>query len=959
MIKPKMEMVNLGLRTEYSFKSELTYGKLDRVLDFHNGHSAIGVADVNGTYGFIRFEKLAKERGIKPIFGVRLKVIKDELVRDRSAQGPMYTFIAKNLAGYQEINTLVSKAFERFYYKAFITISDMVAITDNVFVIAEHVETLERLDYIALTTTTPPMMLDFDIPKVAMNNNSYPTALDKPTYEVFCGARKHGDSFRFLYNNQTYPMHILTTSEWYRIWRDDDAILNTHLIADQCSVEIPSAKSVRFPGKVDIRKLAEQGAAKLGVDLSDPAYGERLDKELGIIKEKDFTDYFLVVADMINYAKGFMLVGPSRGSCAGSLTCYLLGITTIDPIIHGLVFERFIDSNRNDMPDIDIDFPDSKRDDVIVYLMKKYGHENVTHLANINKLKPRSAIGNTAMSLSINYTDTEQIKEAIVDRSSGDARAAMAVRDTFESTEIGKAFLEKYPAIELAFDLEGHATHAGMHAGGILVCNDELTKYCGVNVRDECAMIDKKDAEAKNLLKIDVLGLRTLSVLETACNMAGFDPQLLYKMPTDYEPAFDIFNEMRLSGIFQFEGQAMMMLCKEMGVHKFDDIVALTALARPGPLHSGGANAFIARRTGSVPVEYISDHPIYVQETSETYGVIVYQEQLMNICRKLGQMAWNDVQSIRRAASKSMGADFFNTYKEKFLTGAKDNGVNEDEATQIWENMVTFGSWGMNKSHTVAYGFISYWCAFMKKKYPLAFAAANLRHSKGPDSALKMLRDMKENDGIDYIPYDPEASEVDWSIVGDKLVGGLINIEGIGEKKAKALVDKRKSGQKMTMTEVKKLYNGETPFDILYPARHWWGDLYENYAAYGLPKPPTDIKEIEEPGQYYIVGRIKVKDVRDLNEYNEVMKRGGEVLESNSRFLRLVVEDDTGQILTKINRYKFDAMHGAQLAEELKIGKSWVLIKGQLKDFGWRVIEIDAIVDLEKISYTGEHKYAS
>jgi DNA polymerase III alpha subunit len=949
------EILNLSLRTEYSMKHKVTYGPIDKIVEFSNGQDALGICDVNGTYGFVRFEKLCNAKYIKPIFGVRLTVLQDHNERERTASGPVYIFIAKNEDGYNEINKLVKKAYERFYYKPFILMRDVLSIPDNVFVIAENFFSPERIDYIALTTTTPRMMLDWDIPKVAINNNFYCKAEDKDKYEILCGARKHGDGFRFLFDDQTYPMHILSTPEWYRIWKDEEAIENTHRIAAECNVIIPKAKMVKFPGNHDIDKICRDGARVKKINLTDPVYKERYERELTIIREKDYVDYFLVVSDMIKYAKKKMLVGPSRGSCAGSLICYLMDITTIDPVLHKLLFERFIDVNRDDLPDIDIDFPDSERGDVIKYLIRKYKAENVCSIANINRLKARSAIGNTAMALSVPYADAEAVKEAIVDRSGGDARAAVAARDTLESTHVGKAFLEKYPAMEAAFDLEMHATHAGKHAGGVVVCNDEITKYCGVNVKDGCVMMDKKDAAIKNLLKIDVLGLRTLTILEDSAKLAGFEPQMFYEMPLDIADVFDVFNEMRLSGIFQFEGQAMMMLCKEMGVHSFEDIVAITALARPGPLHSGGANTFVKRKIGEVPIEYASNNPIFIKEVEDTYGVIIYQEQLMAICKNLGLMTWEEVSAIRVASSKTMGKEHFDKYRERFLIGTRKNGLTDQEAVEIWENMLTFGSWGMNRSHTVAYGLISYWCAFMKKRYPLEFAAATMNHIKSEDAALKMLRDMYENDGIEYIDVDPDESDIYWTIKDGKLLGGLTNIIGIAEKQAKDIISARKTGKALTNAQYTKLISASTPYEILYPTQHWWGDYFTNPGRYGLNNSPVTIKSINDEGEYVFIGRVIQKDVRDLNEYNELVKRGGKVLTENDKYLRVVVEDDTGQILAKISRFDYEEMNGPLWVDRIVVGETWLIIRGRVRSGGWRIVEIKALADLKEIEYHGEN----
>jgi DNA polymerase III alpha subunit len=940
-------MINIGLQTEYSFKQ--TFGKLDDVIQYHNGTGILGIADVNNTFGHVKFEKLCKTNNIKPLFGVKLMAVENPEEKVRSRFGAWYTFIAKNQDGYRELNELVTTSFEKFYYKAMISLDDLIKISNNIIVICDAPEIIDRLDYIALTPKTLPMYLDIDLPKVAMNVNRYSHPQDKVIYQCLAGARKNGDGYSFKFNEQTYPQHILSEKEFLRIWKgQEDAVANTYKIAEQCDVQIPKAPMIHFKTNKTIEQLCTEGAKKKKINLNNETYKARLERELDMIHKKDYVDYFLIVADMVIKAKKKMMVGPARGSAAGSLVCYLLDITEVDPIPHKLIFERFIDITRDDLPDIDIDFPDEKRKGVINSLIKQFGKENVCHISNINRLKAKSAISEFAMSLSIPKWEADLVKDALVDRSGGDARAAMGAQDTLLTTEIGRDFMEKYPAMSNLFKAESHATHAGIHAAGIVVCNEPIAKFGAVNARDGSIMMDKKDAESKNLLKIDCLGLRTLSILEEAATLAGFHYSEYYKMDLKDEETFEIFNEMRLSGVFQFEGQAMQMLCKQMEINSFEDIVAITALARPGPLHSGGADTYVKRRMGREPVEYISDHKSYVDATKDTYGVVVYQEQLMNICKECGLMTWEDVSEIRKAASKTYGKEFFNKYKDKFLEGCIQNKIGEEKGNIIWENIMTFGSWAMNLSHSVSYGMISYWCAYMKKHHPLEFAAANLNNSKSDSSSIKLLRDITENDGIEYIAVDPDLSDVKWSIADGKLVGGLTNIHGIGDSKAKDIISKRNSGAALTPAIIKKLMDSETPFDTLYPCWDKFHDYYNNYEDYGLTNKPVFINDVSEVGEYVVIGQVITKDLRDLNEYNEVAKRGGKVLEDKNKFLKLVIEDDTGQIFTKINRFQFDNMEGSKINEEIVEGKSWVIIRGSIRDKAWRILNIEAIHILEK-----------
>lgn len=941
-------LINIALRSEYSFGQ--TFGKIGDLIKYENG--ALGIADFGNTFSHVYLEKLSKSKGFKPLYGVRLQVVKDSLIRERGEHGPVYIFIAKNQDGLVEINNLVRLSTEKFYYKAHIAQSDMIGVSDNVIVIAENIETTERCDFIALTPNTTPLMIgaseDFGIPLVYVNNNFYPTPEDKQVYQLMAGAHKRGDDYFYNFDSKSVPQHILNEFEFDRIWKRKDALDNSKKIADMVeSFDLKKAPMVSYSGCSDIEKWCKKGAKKHGIDLNSEPYKSRYDHEIKLIKEKNYTDYFLIVAEMIDKAKAKMLVGPARGSSGGSLVCYLIGITTIDPIKFDLLFERFIDVNRFDLPDIDVDFPDNKRDLVIKDLIKKYGSENVCHISNINKMKPKSAIGDFATALRVPKYESDSVKDSIADRSGGDARAALSIMDAFETTDIGKEFIKKYPAMALCARAQNHASAVGKHAAGIIVCNNPISTYGGYDARTSSIMLDKKGAEHLNLLKIDCLGLRTLTILEECARMVGMDPLKYYDLPLNDKKAFKVFKQMRLNGIFQFEGSAMQQICGQMGIEHFDDIVVVTAIARPGPLHSGGAGRFIARRIGKEETSYACDHPLYIAATENTYGEFIYQEQLMNVCKNLGSMSWADVSAVRSAMSKSLGEEYFNKYKDVFVKGCIENGVDELTAVKIWGTMVTFGSWGMNKSHTVAYGHISYWCAYMKAHYPLEFTCANLKHAKDKNSSIKILRDAVENDGVEYIPIDPDTSDVDWSIVGEKLVGGLINIKGIAEKKAREILRMRKGETKYTPAIAKLLLNPVTDFDTIYPCRDRYGAFYTNPRAVGLSSPVDYIKDIRDDVdcEYIVIGKVVGKDLRDLNEYNEIQKRGGKVLDKNNKFLKILVEDDTGQIQCRINRYKFDDYDGNKWAESLIVDESYVAIKGTIRE-GMRILQISQIFDI-------------
>lgn len=908
-------MINLALMTEYSFKKSFL-----SIKDIHKYvvDCCVGVADYDNTFAHIPLSVEAKKHGFKPIYGVRLRVTANMKTRT----GQLYTvFIARNDEGLLELNKLVKTAYDQFYFFPRLSFEDMKGTSKNIAI-----------------TRFP--------------ENNFPEAQDRKIYELMAGARKdgRGDGYIYSFERKTYPQHIMSRSEALLAgWSRKDFVVWESL-AKFSNATIRKAKMVKFKGTKKIEDFCEEGAKDRGIDIANGKYAERYKMEVALIYEKGYPDYFLIVADMINFAKKTMLVGPSRGSSAGSLVCYLMGITEIDPLEYDLLFERFIDINRFDLPDIDIDFPDIHRQDVIKYLTRRYGSNNVQALANVNRFKAKSAIGEFAQALNIPKSETEAVKNAIIERSSGDARSAMCIMDTFNDTQPGQEFIESYPAMRLVSNIENHASHAGKHAAGIIVSSEPVTNFGGVDSRAEILMLDKRDAEEIELLKIDCLGLVTLSILQDAAKLAKFNYKKYYELPLDDKKAFQLLNENRVSGIFQFEGEALKMLTRSIEVTCFDDIVAITALARPGALRSGGAAKFTKCKTGeSEPHYFCKKHE---EITKDTYGVMVYQEQMMRIVREIGNFTWMEVSTLRKAASKSMGDDYFSKFQEKFIKQSMEHSnLTEEVAGDIWKEISHAGSWIFNKSHAVSYGLMSYLSAYMKANYPLEFAAANLNHARDDDHALKLLRDMYENENIRYTAIDPDHSRINWTIRNGELLGGLINLKGIGIAKAKKIIAAREGRSKMTPALYKTLSNPVTSFDVLFPTQEKFGMLFNDPKSHGLYTKPTLIRDVDETGKYIVIGKLINRNQRDLNEYNTRMKRGGEYIDENNLYLNIIIEDDTDSIMCSIDRWNYERLNGRKIAEEAKIGEDWYLIMGQIKG-NWRGISVDEIVNLGEIYAT-------
>jgi len=942
-------VIQLRVRTEYSFRK--AFGRIDDVLSVllrhlsHHDERCAVITDT-GTWGYVAFTKACKKHDVKPIYGVAVPVVSDCLKRERQPGG-LATLLAKNSDGLQEMYVVLSMANKHgFYYYPRVSYGHINDLSEDVIVLMGHGTNTNLLDpsddvYLAMCPTNMvwnnTVARDVRFQHTVVCDNHYPRLEDQVAYEILSQRDKL---------TRTTPMHLLAEDELCLAvpQAGEEEFVNIGRIAKLCNAELPRAENIKIASQLSLLQLCRDGAMKRGLTLDD-VYLERMKRELDMIAEKKFEDYFFMLADLLVWAKDNMLVGPARGSSAGSLVCYLLGITEVDPLKHDLMFERFIDVTRADLPDVDIDFQDTRRDMVITYLCDKYGENRVGRIGTVSRLKSKSALGDTAKGLSIPSWEVRKVQDAVIERSTGDARAQFCVKDALETLEVGKALLEKYPAMSIAGILEGHAQHTGKHAAGVLVCQEPIVGYCTID-NSGAVQLDKKDAEALNMLKIDALGLRVLSVLQDCLDQIGKTRKWLLEYPLDDEAAFSILNTQRYSGIFQFEGYALQALCRQMKVETFDDLAVIGALARPGPLHCGAATAFIQRRIGKEPVRYM--HPMLEPITAMTYGVVIYQEQVMAIGRDVGRLSWEDVSELRKAMSKSMGEEFFNKYWERFRDGAIENGIDEEESRKIWENMCTFGSWAFNKSHGISYGIISYWCCVLKAHWPLEFAAACLRHEKDEAQGVNVLRDLVQ-EGFAYTPVDAERSGLEWSVVDGKLIGGLTNIKGVGPKKAEDIIARRSSGRALLPGQRKLLSEAKTPYDDIFEGERRFKMIYDRPEDFNVISGKIyRVKDIEGQGDYVFLAKIADLNLRDLNEYGNVVKRGGKLIDKDPLFLNMTLEDDTGSIITRVQRWDYQQW-GKPIIEHGRAGQ-WFMWKGSIKEDGFRLIYIKRWRCLEEVS---------
>jgi DNA polymerase III alpha subunit len=929
-------MINLRVRTEFSFR--YAYGKISEIISSQQEFAAI--TDRFNTFGHIPFFEECKKQNKKPILGVELAFCEDATLKVRQV---IYfvVLLAKNQQGLSEIYKLVSKSTKQKYYVNRLSFSDLSNLSENIITIISDSKLEKELDkksesFYGISPTTN--YFDFKLsrlPKSAISDNLYDKPISKNLYQIIIGSD---------FENRTEPSHILSEVEWKNSIRflseaeKEQAVTNTYSIANKIEkFNFPKAELPKSDNKKTLLELCNEGKLQRKKLQWNNIYEERLNYEIDLIKQKNFEDYFYIVYDLVKFAKSNMLVGCARGSSAGSIVCYLLGITDIDPIPFNLIFERFIDVNRQDLPDIDIDFQDTKREMLLDYLKEKYGADCVAKLGTISQYKPKSIITELSKVLQIPQWEIKDLKDAIIERSDGDARASNCLEDTFNDLEIGKDFIKKYPKLNYSKFIEGHSRHFGQHAAAIVVADKSLENYCSIDYSVDGCQLDKIDAESVNLLKMDCLGLRTLSVIQDCLDIIGKDREWMIDYPLDDQKAFDVINSRKFYGIFQFEGQALISIAKQINIKNFEDVSAITALARPGPLISGGTTQYIKAKNNNCP-EYL---PHCEEYTKDTHGVIVYQEQVMQIVRNIGQLSWEDTSTIRKAMSKSYGKEFFDKFFVKFRDGAKSKfNIDADTAEKIWNKVNTMGSWAFNKSHSIAYGMISYWCMVLKAHHPLEFALATLKNAKDEEQVVQILKELAQ-EGYEYKPFDKDLSEIDWSIKDGKLIGGFINIKGVGQLKAKKMIEKRNKNTELTVAEKKLLFNAETPFDILFEFNHKFSEFYQNWDLFFKNKPMLVKEIIDKKQDVRFLAKTISATLRDCNESININKRGGKVIKDGClKFLDLKMQDDTDSILCRISRENFEEF-GSEIINKNKIG-DYYLVQGSSLD-GFRYVMIKKI----------------
>lgn len=931
----------LRVRTGMTFRN--VYGRMPEVLERlkNVGAKTAAIVDV-GTWGHVKFEREAEKNGIQPLFGMEIPILTYDEDGEKGDFKPSAWLLAKDLRlFYQATSAAVQNG--GMTAGAFGALDGVLRFSGGALALLPD----KAFDYIDVNPSSLLLAAqgvkrhrETGKPLVLTGYNDMPS-IEHVDYAYAWEVR---DSAGVRTIEECWTMyetlkHVMTRDEFESAWE------NAYKIeAELAGMKLNKAPLIKVEG--DLLSLAREGV-KSRLERGHIAewtdeYEARFVEEIAQIQAKEFDSYFLVVADLVAYAKRHMLVGPARGSAAGSLVCYVLNITEVDPLPFDLLFQRFIDISRADLPDIDIDFNDTKRYMVFDYMREKYGVTHVSKMGNINTLKAASVMAQVGKKFLIPQNETFSVKNALIEYSSGDARYGKGLQDTFDGTAPGTAFRERYPdAARCMGDLEIHPSHTGVHAAAILVCNEPITDFCTVNA-EGVAQIDKPDSEYLNLLKIDALGLRTLGIIEDSGVVTAEE---LYALKYDDPEVFEVINSDRVSGIFQFEGDAVRSVARSVNVDSFSKIDNLTALARPGPLASGMAQKYIARARGDEDVTY--DVPQLEKYLKDTFGVFLYQEQIMSVVKEIGLFDWVKTSAVRKAMSGRKGEEYFNVMGADFVTGAVSQGVPEDQAKKIWNEMVTFGSWGFNKSHSVSYAVVTYWTCWLKRYHKLAFAAACLRTAKEDEQTIAILRELAK-EGVEYTAIDPEHSDLNWKVANGRLVGGIMNAKGFGPVTALRFIEARNNrgnGEKAEAAFQKvaaKLSKAETKFADLCEAHTLWGHFYDNPKLIGVTSgnPIIGMAEVKDGDDGLCIVKLTKKVLADENEAIRVKKRGGQVKKGLTQFVDLMMVDDSGDspMRFRIRPDKFLSL-GKPIAEGAPNG-SWFLVRGwKLREIGMFIVK--------------------
>jgi DNA polymerase-3 subunit alpha len=662
---------------------------------------------------------------------------------------------------------------------------------------------------------------EMGIPLVCSNNVHYPESAQAWHHEVLLclgGTTTLSDEFRFRFPSDQF--FLKSPDQMYALFAgDEQALANSQTIAERCEYAFKD-NTYHFPvyprlqGRTPmdvLRDLARDGLDKrLAVvrkrkhdedwESVEKRYRDRLEEELRIIEPMGFAAYFLIVYDFINWAKEHGIpVGPGRGSGAGSLVLYSLRVTDIDPLPYKLLFERFLNPERVSMPDVDVDFCQDRRGEVIAYVNGAYGGETrVSQIITFGKMLAKGVLRDVGRVMGLSFGEVDRIAKLVPEK------LGITLQEAVEKEPRLKDLMEKDPKVqrlvEISLGLEGTTRHASVHAAGVVIADDDLRKYCplykgGGDGDPTCTQFDMKWSETIGLIKFDFLGLKTLTQTKNALDMARANGRTDYdffsfnEVPLDDAEVYRLLARGDTLGVFQLESSGMRQLLRDLKPTRFEDIIAVAALYRPGPMGMGMHHTFAACKNGRQRVAY--PHPMLEPILADTYGVIVFQEQVMQTAQVMAGYSLGEADLLRRAMGKKKKEEM-DKQRARFVGGAQERGVSETKANEVFDLMASFAEYGFNKSHTAAYGLIAYQTAWLKQHLPAEFYASLLSIEAGNTDKVLVSMDDARRHGIEVLPPDVNESQEKFTVVGDRIRFGLSAVKGVGAAALETILEARK-----------------------------------------------------------------------------------------------------------------------------------------------------------------------
>jgi DNA polymerase-3 subunit alpha len=844
-MSPHADYVPLHLHTEYSLlDGAIRIKELVQQAEAYR-MPAVAITDHGNLFGAVDFYRRAVKAGIKPIIGCEVYLSPGSRFEKKSASHMdeasfHFILLAKDNAGYKNLVSLVTKAYtEGFYYKPRIDIELLKQHSEGLIGLTSCLKgevpyylqkgmgdkakekALQYRDilgpenfYIELQDNGLPeqeeinrrlisLAKELHISLVATNDCHYMRKEDSKAHDILLCIQTGTtvtDKNRLRFNSDSF--YFKSPEEIKHVFKEiPEAVKNTRAIAERCNVEFKLGLNLLpvyiLEGKQKpdalLEKLAFEGLLHKRGPEPKNIYNERLRKELDIIQKMGYASYFLIVWDFISYArrKGIP-VGPGRGSAAGSLVSYCLNVTDIDPVQYNLLFERFLNPERISMPDIDVDFCKDRRAEVIHYVAEKYGQDHVAQIITFGTMAARAAIRDVGRALDFPYAEVDRIAKLTPNT------LHITIEDTLKAEPQLKALYENNPKIkeliDIAMRLEGLCRHASTHAAGVVISPEPLTAYMPLykNPVDGTitSQFDMNAIEKIGLLKFDFLGLKTLTVIEKTLKYIKENGKhfSLKDISFDDRKTYGLLGSGHTTGVFQLESAGMRDLLIKMVPTRFEDLIAIVALYRPGPMGSGMIDDFIKRKKGQIPVKY--DLPQLKEILSETHGIILYQEQVMSIANRLANFTMGQADTLRKAMGKKRPEEM-EKLKEAFIQGAKSNGITEKKANRLFDLMTYFAEYGFNKSHSAAYAHIAYQTAYLKTHFPVEFMAATLSADMdNTDKIVKSINECREM-GISILPPDINHSGQEFKVIGNSIRFGLEAVKGVGAAAIESIIESR------------------------------------------------------------------------------------------------------------------------------------------------------------------------